>query len=76
MRPHVASQSDAICIQGVTRIKYCTDGVLLREMMEDPLLSAYRQVLYIPSHVALILVPVPLSCLASIPPPTSFSFLL
>ena len=28
--------------QGLTCIKYCTDGVLLREMMEDPLLSTYR----------------------------------
>ena len=28
--------------QGLTQIKYCTDGVLLREMMEDPLLSNYR----------------------------------
>ena len=28
--------------QGRTQIKYCTDGVLLREMMDDPLLSAYR----------------------------------
>ena len=31
-----------LAMQGVTRIKYCTDGVLLREMMEDPLLSTYR----------------------------------
>jgi len=29
--------------KGVTRIKYLTDGVLLREMMADPLLSSYRQ---------------------------------
>ena len=32
------------CLQGVTRIKYCTDGVLLREMLEDPLLTKYRYV--------------------------------
>jgi hypothetical protein len=25
-----------------TRIKYVTDGVLLREMMDDPLLTRYR----------------------------------
>ena len=31
-----------IALQGVTRIKFLTDGVLLREMMEDPLLSKYR----------------------------------
>lgn len=29
-------------VQGVTRIKFLTDGVLLREMMDDPLLSKYR----------------------------------
>lgn len=31
-----------LAMQSVTRIKYCTDGVLLREMMEDPLLTTYR----------------------------------
>ena len=26
----------------MTRIRYVTDGVLLREMMDDPLLTRYR----------------------------------
>ncbi len=29
-------------LQDVTRIRYVTDGVLLREMMDDPLLTRYR----------------------------------
>lgn len=31
-------------MQGVTQLKFVTDGVLLREMMDDPLLTAYRSV--------------------------------
>ena len=33
--PHLAQQR-------ATKIKYLTDGVLLREMMDDPLLTKYR----------------------------------
>ena len=29
-------------MQGVTKIKFCKDGVLMREMFEDPLLTQYR----------------------------------
>lgn len=29
-------------LQATTRIKYVTDGLLLREMMDDPLLTRYR----------------------------------
>lgn len=30
------------CTQGVTQIRFCTDGVLLQEMLQDPLLTSYR----------------------------------
>ena len=29
-------------MQGQTKIKFCTDGMLIRDMLEDPLLSSYR----------------------------------
>ncbi|OIT20963.1 putative pre-mrna-splicing factor atp-dependent rna helicase deah9, partial [Nicotiana attenuata] len=32
----------------LTRVKFLTDGVLLREMMDDPLLSKYRAVIILP----------------------------
>lgn len=41
---------EEICTQGITQIKYCTDGVLLREMMEDPLLATYSVVIVDEAH--------------------------
>lgn len=38
------------CTQGVTKIKYVTDGVLLREMLDDPLLGAYSVVVVDEAH--------------------------
>lgn len=35
---------------GVTKIKYMTDGVLLREMMQDPLLSRYSVIMVDEAH--------------------------
>ncbi|XP_057538264.1 probable pre-mRNA-splicing factor ATP-dependent RNA helicase DEAH9 isoform X2 [Amaranthus tricolor] len=35
---------------GVTRIKFLTDGVLLREMMDDPLLSKYSVIMIDEAH--------------------------
>ena len=36
--------------QGTTRIKFVTDGVLLREMLEDPLLSGYSVIMVDEAH--------------------------
>jgi len=35
---------------GVTKIKFCTDGVLLRAMMDDPLLTQYSVVMVDEAH--------------------------
>ena len=34
--------SPVLCMQDRTKIKFCTDGMLIRDMLEDPLLSSYR----------------------------------
>lgn len=39
-----------VSTSGVTRIKYLTDGVLLREMMADPLLSCYSVIMVDEAH--------------------------
>ena len=35
---------------GATRIKYVTDGTLIRELMEDPLLTRYSVVMVDEAH--------------------------
>uniref|UniRef100_A0A0D3EL13 Helicase C-terminal domain-containing protein n=1 Tax=Oryza barthii TaxID=65489 RepID=A0A0D3EL13_9ORYZ len=37
------TQPRRLAVQGMTMIKFLTDGVLIREMMEDPLLTKYRR---------------------------------
>lgn len=41
---------EEVTTPGVTRIKYLTDGVLLREMMADPLLSSYSVIMVDEAH--------------------------
>lgn len=41
---------DEVATRGVTKIKYLTDGVLLREMMADPLLSSYSVIMVDEAH--------------------------
>ncbi|GFH07699.1 uncharacterized protein HaLaN_02534, partial [Haematococcus lacustris] len=45
-----AVRFDAVVTEGVTRIKFLTDGVLLREMMDDPLLTQYSVVMVDEAH--------------------------
>ncbi|XP_066378839.1 uncharacterized protein [Miscanthus floridulus] len=37
-------------MQGMTMIKFLTDGVLIREMMEDPLLTKYSVIMVDEAH--------------------------
>ncbi|KAJ7546775.1 hypothetical protein O6H91_08G054000 [Diphasiastrum complanatum] len=41
---------EEISTPGVTKIKYLTDGVLIREMMEDPLLTKYSVIMVDEAH--------------------------
>ena len=41
---------DEVATRGVTKIKYMTDGVLLKEMMADPLLSSYSVIMVDEAH--------------------------
>ncbi|KAL0485725.1 DHX35 [Acrasis kona] len=43
-------QFDNCCSEQVTRIKYLTDGMLIREMMLDPLLSRYSIIMIDEAH--------------------------
>lgn len=45
-----AVRFENVSTPGVTRVRFCTDGVLLRELMEDPLLSRYSVVMVDEAH--------------------------
>ncbi|KAK9706755.1 hypothetical protein RND81_07G149800 [Saponaria officinalis] len=47
---YVIRFEDVTTPQGITRIKFLTDGVLLREMMDDPLLSKYSVIMVDEAH--------------------------
>ncbi len=39
-----AIRFEDVVTPGETKLRFCTDGVLLREMMDDPLLTKYRYI--------------------------------
>jgi len=45
-----AVRFEDVSTPGITKIKFCTDGVLLREMMSDPLLTRYSVVMVDEAH--------------------------
>ena len=45
-----AVRFENVSTPGTTRVRFCTDGVLLRELMEDPLLSRYSVVMVDEAH--------------------------
>ena len=45
-----AVRFDSCCDDDVTRIKFLTDGLLIREMMSDPLLSRYSVIMLDEAH--------------------------
>ncbi|XP_066316920.1 probable pre-mRNA-splicing factor ATP-dependent RNA helicase DEAH9 isoform X2 [Miscanthus floridulus] len=44
------TQPRRLAVQGMTMIKFLTDGVLIREMMEDPLLTKYSVIMVDEAH--------------------------
>ena len=45
-----AVRFENVCTPGVTKIQFCTDGVLLRELMDDPLLTKYGVIMVDEAH--------------------------
>ena len=45
-----AVRFECVSTPGVTKLQFCTDGVLLRELMDDPLLTRYSVVMVDEAH--------------------------
>ena len=50
VRMGYAVRFENVCTPGTTKIQFCTDGVLLRELMDDPLLTKYGVVMVDEAH--------------------------